>query len=216
MDSFGLAWPHSESLGLAGTHLGSLGLTWVARISTHLDPLAVVWIDLDLLLLLINWIHLDAIGLTWPHLDNLTRTQFDLPALAWIHWNFLQPARIHIFAHHAMEEAKAVVQKWRRGQSQHDIWGAFAPDRSSAPTCARHESISWLRGGLPRGELTPPAPITSTPWRIVFYWHKSTCCAIVQVAWLRASWLAADGKVSCADRCHQCGKTRTSSPPCAL
>ena len=89
---------------------------------------------------------------------------------------------------------------------------------TEAPRPRAHDTNRYhgYKGGLPRGELAPPAPITSTPWRIVFYLHKSTCCAIVQVAWLRASWLAADGKVSCADRCHQCGKTRTSSPPCAL
>jgi len=43
-----------------------------------------------------------------------------------------------------MKKGKAVVQKWRRGTFQHNVWDAFMPDKGSAPTRARHETISQL------------------------------------------------------------------------
>ena len=109
-----------------------------------------------------------------------------------------------------MEQGKAVVQKWKRENVQHDVWDAFPPDTGSAPTHARHETISRLRGGgcLKANSLAQPRLVTFFFWQIVFTILGGGHCVLRYVALHHSPCLAESQRVSCLRK----GRLRRGMP----
>ena len=134
-DSLGLTWTHLDSLGLTRTHLDSLALTW-----THLDSLGVTWTHLDSLGF--TWTHLDSLGFNWTHSDSL--------GLTWTHWDSLDLTGI------TEGKGKGCPREKGKGKLTGSRFRCISTWHRLRAHDTRHETISPLRGGLPKGELTPP------------------------------------------------------------
>lgn len=198
----GSTWTHLKFLGLTRSHLGSLGLAW-----THLYSFGLTGNGLDLLVL-VTWIHLDS---NWAHsgAPGCTRTQTYLHSRG-LTGAFYSPLEF-TYSHTTQWKRQRLSCRNGKGGEANMTFGMHLR-LTETPRPRAHDTNRphGYEGGCLWASSLPQRRSQST-WRIVFTILAASklCCAIVRGACLRASWLA--GKVSCADSCHQDGKTRTRS-----
>ena len=211
LDKLWPSWIHLDSLEISWTHSESLGVTWA-----RLDPLVLIWAHWDWLGLA-SASNLDSFGFNWAHsgAPGCTRTQTYLHSRG-LTGAFYSPLEFTYSHTTQWKRQKLSCRNGEGGEASMTFGMHLRLTETPRPRAHDTNRPHGYEGGCIEASSLPQ-PRSQSTWRIVFTILAASklCCAIVRGAWLRASWLAADGKVSCADSCHQDGKTRTSSPPCA-